>query len=207
LNKLNVSELLQEGWELLFKCPVVLIPIGINTICFMLQMHYPSVSSFILTMLLNFFLYFLATQYVYEGILGNPSWRSAFHFMRPKWPALFIAVLGWLFITMLGIFALIIPGIWIMVRLGMCDYAVIFDQKNVMDSYKESWRLTDGSFWRVFIILFVLYLPDFISDALPKTNRFLAVKFFLLLMSQAWTLTTMLRVYLKLKDIKNDVRA
>lgn len=168
----------------------------------MFQMHYPSVASFILNISLNFFLYFLATQYAYEAILGNPSWKAAFHFMGPKWPTLFMSVSGMLVVTMLGIYALVIPGIWIMVRLGVCDYAVMFDQKNVMDSYKESWRLTDGSFWRVFIILFVLYLPDFISEALPKTNQFLAVKFFLLLMSQAWTLTTMLRVYLKLKDIK-----
>lgn len=52
------------------------------------------------------------------------------------------------------------------------------------------------------MILCILYLPDLAAEFLPKTNPFLVVKFLLLFLSQAMTLTTMLAVYIKLRDIK-----
>lgn len=200
--RLYIGQSLIDGFSILTMGPAILIPVGINTACFMFQMQNPATGAFLGTMLLNFFLYFLTTQYAYDVLLGNPSWKAAFHFMRPRWVTLFCAVFVWMVAVVLGIFALIIPGILLLVRLGFCDYAVIFHGKSVMESCKESWRLTEGSFWRVLMILCILYLPDLAAEFLPKTNPFLVVKFLLLFLSQAMTLTTMLAVYIKLRDIK-----
>lgn len=68
-------------------------------------------------------------------------------------------------IIVVGFVLLIIPGIYLALRFSMVRYAVI-DGKGIIDSLKESGRLTEGVKWKLFlffVVLTVLNILGFIA--------------------------------------------
>jgi Membrane domain of glycerophosphoryl diester phosphodiesterase len=61
-------------------------------------------------------------------------------------------------ITIPGFILLIIPGIWLSVKLCMAFPAVIFERAGPFRSIGRSWTLTRGNWWRVFGTLVVVFL-------------------------------------------------
>lgn len=58
----------------------------------------------------------------------------------------------------------IIPGIYVAVRLIFSEYAVIDQNMGIIEAMKYSWRITKGSFWRLFgaaIVGGLVYLAGF----------------------------------------------
>jgi hypothetical protein len=61
-------------------------------------------------------------------------------------------------ITIPGFILLILPGIWLTIKLCMAFPTVIFERANPFRAIGRSWRLTRGNWWRVFGALFVVFL-------------------------------------------------
>ncbi len=60
-----------------------------------------------------------------------------------------------------GLVALIIPGIYVAVRLAIFyNFAIFKDNKNAIESLKKSWAVVKGNWWRVFALLIILGLID-----------------------------------------------
>jgi Membrane domain of glycerophosphoryl diester phosphodiesterase len=72
----------------------------------------------------------------------------------------FLAVLGALllswFFTILGFIALIIPGIYILVRLCVVAPSVVVEGHRGMGAIRRSWDLVKDNWWRIFGILIVV---------------------------------------------------
>ncbi len=90
-----------------------------------------------------------------------------------KWFALFVTSVLYALITGLGLFLLVIPGVWIFLRLILAPFLVVLNDTSPVDAISESFRLTDSEFWNIAgttilifssIILFqqsiISYLPD-----------------------------------------------
>lgn len=55
------------------------------------------------------------------------------------------------FIIMLGFFFFIVPGIILACKLAFVPYIVVDKKINAVDAIKESWEITDGYAWEVFL--------------------------------------------------------
>jgi hypothetical protein len=71
-------------------------------------------------------------------------------------PAFFGASICYFLIIVVGLILLIVPGIWLMVALFLCFYAVILDRKGPIESLRYSWQLVKGNWWRSAAILTII---------------------------------------------------
>ncbi|MEM7009811.1 MAG: hypothetical protein AAF462_11825, partial [Thermodesulfobacteriota bacterium] len=62
-----------------------------------------------------------------------------------------LAYLLFFIIIVVGFILLIVPGIYLAIRYQFCLYLIIDKDMDVIDSFKESTRLTDGSKWNLFV--------------------------------------------------------
>ena len=65
-------------------------------------------------------------------------------------------------IVLLGLLALIIPSIWLAVKLSMVFPAVVFERTGPFAGIGRSWSLTGGNWWRVFGTLLIVFLITFV---------------------------------------------
>lgn len=108
--------------------------------------------------------------------------------VRLLWPYIAAAVLTGLAVIG-GLILLILPGIWVMVRLSMVRFEVI-DGAGIRESLNKSWALTEGHFWRLLGFLVVMVLLNIVGAALLMVG---------LLVSIPVTMIAYAHVYQKLK--------
>jgi len=70
-------------------------------------------------------------------------------------PVLGALLLTWLFIT-LGVIALVIPGIYVAIRLWVVAPAVVVENRRGMDAIRRSWDLVKDNWWRILGIVIVV---------------------------------------------------
>jgi hypothetical protein len=76
-------------------------------------------------------------------------------------------VIAWVFVVLIsiaGFFLLILPGIWLSVKLCMTFSAIAFERAGPFAAIGRSWRLTRGNWWRVFGTLVVVFLIAFVVN-------------------------------------------
>ena len=78
--------------------------------------------------------------------------------LNASWKDLLPLFIMGLFVTimiMVGFFALIIPGIFLMITLSLSIPILFFEQKGVFDAIGKSFKLIRGKWWSTFGLLFV----------------------------------------------------
>jgi hypothetical protein len=75
---------------------------------------------------------------------------------------LIVAYLLFVIIFVIGFVLLIVPGIWIGIKLSMIFPAVVFERKGPFGAIGRSWSLTKGNFWRTLGTLIVVFLITFV---------------------------------------------
>ena len=79
-----------------------------------------------------------------------------------------------------GIFALVIPGIYLIGRLNLAIYAYAYEDTTVVDAIKTSWHITNGHMWSVYslLLLSILFsLTAIVPIAGPIVSFVLALLF------------------------------
>jgi len=61
-----------------------------------------------------------------------------------------------------GYILLVLPGIYLSIRLSFVYYALMIEQRSAFDSISRSWQLTRGHWWKLFRALLVLFLAVFV---------------------------------------------
>ncbi len=103
--------------------------------------------------------------------------RSIMH-VGKKFLSLFIAVILISFLTTLGFYLMIFPGVFILVLFIFVVPLMLIDNKSMWDAYKTSAYLVWGNWWRIFaIVLFPLAL---LISASVFANQFSGVWKYLL---------------------------
>jgi uncharacterized membrane protein len=134
-----------------------------------------------------------ALQGVYQILVAAPlAYGAAYAFLRaargerPEIGDLFVpfqrnwlqAVLANLIVTVavvIGFILLVIPGIYLAVKLSCVPFIVIDEGRDAMDAIQESWRRTDGYFWTLLgagllgIVIVVVGLILLVIGSIPAT--------------------------------------
>jgi hypothetical protein len=65
-----------------------------------------------------------------------------------------------------GFILLVVPGIYLSIRLSFVYYAVMIENRSTFDAFNRSWRLTQGHWWKIFwaflVLFFAIFIPAFI---------------------------------------------
>jgi len=59
-------------------------------------------------------------------------------------------------IVILGTILLIIPGIYLAIRLWFYDYFIVDRKAGIIESLRRSWRITQGNVWNLFLFFLLL---------------------------------------------------
>lgn len=62
----------------------------------------------------------------------------------------------YLLVVVLGLILLVVPGIYFAIRFWFYDYFIVDKKAGVIESFKRSWRLTQGNVWNLFLLLSLL---------------------------------------------------
>jgi hypothetical protein len=202
LTKLNIGQVLKDGWEFVIKHPTILLVAFADVLINEFLMIYASGITAFFGISFSLFAFLLITQYVYEVSRGNFSWNTALGALGPRLPVLAVSTVLFFIAFFAGLILLIIPGIVVMVRLGCYDYAVMFEGAGILNSFKRSRQLTKGSFWRIAAVMTVLFLPAVLAEFIPKAQFVLALNMIVRTFFESWWSATMVLVYFQLKNIE-----
>ena len=94
-----------------------------------------------------------------------PSARTAIQRGLDVFAPLLLVWVAYAVAAFLGLFALILPGIWLLFRWVFCLQAVVVDGRRNYDALKRSGELVDGTWWRVAgIVIAVNFLTSGLSS-------------------------------------------
>ena len=105
---------------------------------------------------------FKAISAAYLGERAGAAESLRYGLGRTLW--LCVAYIVVIVIVVVGLVFLIIPGIWLAVKLSMEFPAVVFERRNAFSAVGRSWSLTRGNFWRTFGTLLVVFLITFVAQ-------------------------------------------
>ena len=112
---------------------------------------------FLVSFVLDCFLTAAITYRTVADLRGTPA--DLFDVLRQSGslalPVLAVAVVTGL-LTMLGMIALVIPGVIVITRLAVAIPVVVVERNGVRASLERSQELTEGNRWRVFAVIIIL---------------------------------------------------
>lgn len=91
---------------------------------------------------------------------GAPVSES-FKFIWQKYPKIFVAATLSLVIYLAGFFLFILPGICLMVLLAFVQPLIILDGQNILDAFKNSFKMAVVNWWSTFAVIVPLILLNF----------------------------------------------
>jgi len=94
--------------------------------------------------------------FTYSGI----TYRESFKFTLRKFPIYLVAGLVNSVVVTVSLMLLVFPGIFLYVLFGLYLFCILFDNDDVIASFKHSSQLIWGNWWRSFVIFFVVFLAD-----------------------------------------------
>ena len=153
-----------------------------------------------ISMLVNLFLGSMIIKMIYDASKRKLSIANSAKYIATKYITLLIASILFGVITILGFAALFIPGIFLLVRLYFFEYNIIIDNKGIVESLKNSWKMTKGNWWRIFGLVIVFgIISSFASSIINLIPiEFLSVAITSLIITP-WQLSSFTMAYLQLK--------
>lgn len=95
-----------------------------------------------------------------ESVTWADLWTKKYLFWRYLGGSILMGI-----IVLIGFALLIIPGIWLGVRLQFFTYALVDKDAKIMEALRISWDMTEGNWWNLFgynILLGLVVLLGFI---------------------------------------------
>ena len=79
-------------------------------------------------------------------------------------------------IVLAGLLLLVVPGIYLAIRLQYYKFLIV-DKENISPvmALKESWRMTEGHTWNLFLFMLLIILINFIGAMLLGIGLFVSV--------------------------------
>lgn len=82
------------------------------------------------------------------------------------WPALALLILVSSLLIMAGLALFVLPGIWVMINLVFAEYLLVLRGMPVLDSMRESARMTTGHFMHILVCVLAVLAPIWLLDGL-----------------------------------------
>ena len=110
-------------------------------------------------------IYFMASRSSGEPLNAGQLYSAALRI----WPLYALLISLGLLLKGLGLMMLIVPGIWIAVKLSFADYLVVLRRQPPLEALRNSFYLTEGQFWNL-LLLSALCLTPIMLAALWVLN-------------------------------------
>ncbi|MCV9921310.1 MULTISPECIES: YciC family protein [Pseudomonas] len=92
--------------------------------------------------------------------------RNLFARALQLWPQLALLIMISTLLIMAGLALFVFPGIWIMINLVFAEYLLVLRGLPVVQSMRESARMTTGHFMRILVCVFASLAPVWLLDGL-----------------------------------------
>lgn len=96
---------------------------------------------------------------VYDAVKSNISVSKAINLSLRKFIFVFIGAILYVLIVLIRSIALIIPGIFFLVMYAFYSYAILLDNEKIISSFKKSWRIVTGNWWKIFGLILIFLIP------------------------------------------------
>ena len=110
------------------------------------------------------FIFYIDGQSRFRQNSGPQLHRLALKFLAPYFFVIIIATLAVLFSSL----ALIIPGIYVLVKYSFITFNLLLDETGINGAFKLSWKQTKGYFWLLFSAFFVYMLVPFLLSLIAE---------------------------------------
>lgn len=186
--QIQVIQSIGEGLKVVVRNPIILAPIIINAVLTCAyhyfyfyapklacvpeaEMPFPAPPEHfwlfsILVTLVSVFLCSIICKMVYDAVKSNVSLSEAINLSARKFIFILIASILWCLIVGIGLVALIIPGIFLSIKFIFIGYAILLDDEKIINSFRKSWQITKGNWWRAFGLLLIFIIPIVILSAI-----------------------------------------
>jgi uncharacterized membrane protein len=117
--------------------------------------------------LISFFAAYVMTRISLIALRGGtPTWKDAFtvEWSQFGWYVLAAILTGIIYGA--GFILFIIPGLFLIVRLALTNFALIDENLYPIDSIKRSWTLTSGRYWQLFLAGVIIVALNIVGTAL-----------------------------------------
>lgn len=81
-----------------------------------------------------------------------------------RWPTFAVLAAISTLLIMVGAWMLIIPGLYVMIKLAFAEYLLVLEGKSPLDAVKESFALTRGHFWTILACVLLVMGPIWVVD-------------------------------------------
>ncbi|HDS1758194.1 MULTISPECIES: YciC family protein [Pseudomonas] len=92
--------------------------------------------------------------------------RELFARAMQLWPQLALLIMISSLLIMAGLALLVFPGVWIMINLVFAEYLLVLRGLPVVQSMRESARMTTGHFMRIMLCVLAVLAPIWLIDGL-----------------------------------------
>lgn len=80
------------------------------------------------------------------------------------WPTFALLVGLSSLLIMLGVSLLVLPGLWVMVKLAFAEYLLVLRGLTPLDALRESFKQTNGHFWSLLLCVLTVVMPVLLLD-------------------------------------------
>ncbi|MFH8107709.1 MAG: hypothetical protein QXJ25_01655 [Candidatus Aenigmatarchaeota archaeon] len=181
VRKLDPIDAIENGFALLRKKPIIFfIALIISFLVFLLEYSffgrfpYPfygrgnrfaelMIEKSILNEFLFVFILFLLQIFV-SSLLIKIAYEKrveiskAIKFVFGKYLILLLSTILFGLIVGAGLLILIIPGIFLLIKLLFYQYAIILENKGIITSLERSWEITNGNWLRIFALIIFIFI-------------------------------------------------
>ncbi|HKX54766.1 MAG TPA: YciC family protein [Xanthomonadales bacterium] len=81
-----------------------------------------------------------------------------------RWPSFAVLAAISTLLIMVGAWMLIIPGLYVKIKLAFAEYLLVLEGKAPLDAIKESFALTRGHFWSILACVLLVMGPIWLVD-------------------------------------------
>lgn len=81
-----------------------------------------------------------------------------------RWPSFAVLAAISTLLIMVGAWMLILPGLYVMIKLAFAEYLLVLEGKAPLDAVKESFLLTRGHFWNILACVLLVMGPIWLVD-------------------------------------------
>jgi hypothetical protein len=149
----------------------------------------------------SIFAFAMLSKMAFDSLEGKPDLSEALALSVRKFVPLLAAYILYYLIMLFGLILLIIPGIFLSIKLYYFQYFILFDNKGVIESLRLSWQMVKGNWWRTALLLLIWGILGFVSafvGNLPRTAEVI-IYFVIYLLFSPWSTSSIVNAYTQLK--------
>lgn len=221
--RIPILETLKNGLDVLKENPIIFLPVFIGvalnfctsyliTVAAPVEFETMAAMMDFLPLLMATFALYLLPSYFFDAMVitmvfnvkrkKRISLAKVARFVAYNYIILLTASIFFWTAVLLGFMLLVIPGIFLAVRLIFYKYAVLLDEGGIVSSLEKSWKATKGNGWRIAALMLVfaaMFLALGTTEFLLPEGLLFISDLLVLLFIKPWFLSSFTIAYLRLR--------